>query len=157
MDRYADYLNEEIQMNTNRLTLSIIILSTILMASCAPAATELTGAERDAVLAYSESKTDKLMTAINTEDYSAFTENMDDAMLKAFPEKGFLDLYTQLSGKLGAYQSRSVNDVIAQKGFVSVVYLVKFEKADVVKMRVVFRDTDPYQISGLWFDAPELR
>jgi hypothetical protein len=140
-----------------KIHLLILVVLILLTPSCAPASREITGDERASVLAYSEAKTDNLLAAINDQDLAAFSQDLDAAMIKAFPEKGFQNLYNQLNDKLGSYQSRSVNSVIAQKGFIALIYLAKYEKSDVVKVRVVFRDTEPHQISGLWLDAPELR
>ena len=48
--------------------LAIVILLFSLLAGCSPQASILTGSDRDAVLAFSESKTDNLFAGMNTGD-----------------------------------------------------------------------------------------
>ncbi len=116
--------------------------------------TELTGADKDAVLAYSEAKTDNMMAGMKAGDYTAFSQDFDQAMLTAMPQDAFGKFKQDYDGKLGAYVSRKVNRVMqSQSGkFVAVIYDTVFEKDDNVSMRVVFRADDPHQISGLWFN-----
>ena len=115
--------------------------------------TELTGAEEDAVLTYSEAKTDNLMAGMKSGDYAVFSQDFDQAMLNAMPQDAFGKFKQDYDGKLGGYVSRKVNRVMqSQSGnFVAVIYDAVFEKNDAVTMRVVFRADDPHEISGLWF------
>jgi hypothetical protein len=115
--------------------------------------TTLSGQEKEAVLAYSEAKTDSVMEGMKTGDYAAFSKDFDQDMLNAMPQASFEKLKQDYDGRLGAYVSRQVNKVtLSESGkFVAVVYDAVFEKDKNVSMRVVFRADDPHQVSGLWF------
>ncbi len=133
----------------------LAILLTGLLAACAGSnETELSGADKDAVLAFSEAKTENMMAGMKAGDYAAFSKDFDQAMLTAMSPEAFGKFKQDYDGKLGAYVSRKVNRVMqSQSGkFVAVVYDAVFEKDNNVSMRVVFRADEPHQISGLWFN-----
>jgi len=138
--------------NTIILVFGIILLFFILLAGCAPQAKTLTGADKDEVLAYSEAKTDNLLAGMNANDYAMFSRDFDQQMLDAMTQPEFESLKKDRDAKLGLYLSRKVNSVVKLGGFYSVIYNAKFEKDDAVTLRVVFRDTEPHQVSGLWFN-----
>jgi hypothetical protein len=137
------------------LVLLVVLLFGSLLSACGGAKeTALTGAEKEAVLAFSEAKTDNLMAGMNANDYAAFAKDFDQDMLTAMSQEAFTKLKNDYDGKFGAYVSRTVNQV-TQSGsgkFVAVVYDAVFEKDNAVSMRVVFRADDPHQVSGLWFN-----
>ena len=139
--------------NQNKiLTLFAIVFLSTLLTACAPAGTTLTGADREAVLAYSEAKTDNLLVGMNANDYAAFSKDFDQDMLNGIPQEQFDVLKKDRDEKLGLYVSRQVKNVVQQGDFYVVFYEAKFEKDDAVTMRVVFRIAEPHQVSGLWFD-----
>lgn len=122
-----------------------------LMAACAPAETVVIGEERDAVLAFSEAKTDNLLNGMNANDYAAFSQDFDAEMRNAMPQSGFDALKKDRDETLGLYVSRSVNRVVKDGDFYAVIYDAVFEKDDAVSIRVVFRIAEPHEVSGLWF------
>ena len=138
------------------LILLLAVLFASLLTACGGGTqeTELTGEEKEAVLAYSEAKTENMMAGMKAGDYAAFSRDFEEAMLNAMPQEAFVKFKQDYDGKLGAYVSHKVNRVMqSQSGkFVAVVYDAAFEKDDTVSMRVVFLADDPHQISGLWFD-----
>jgi hypothetical protein len=130
----------------------LVVLVMVLLAGCGARQALLSGEEREAVLAYSEPKTDNLTAGMNANDYAVFSKDFDSQMLEAMDQPRFESFKKDRDGKLGAYVSRQVNSVINQGEFISVIYDTVFEKDDKVVMRVVFRAAEPHQISGLWFD-----
>jgi hypothetical protein len=141
-------------MKTDRkihaLFLVVIIIS--LLASCGSQGKTLNDTEKDAVLAFSEAKTDNLLAGMNANDYAMFSRDFDRQMLNAMSQTQFDSLKKDRDAKLGLYVSRKVNSVVLQDGFYSVIYDAKFEKDDAVSVRVVFRESEPHEISGLWFN-----
>jgi hypothetical protein len=133
------------------LTIVIAFLMALLSA-CAPKEIILTGADQEAVLAYSEAKTDNLLAAINAGDYTAFSKDFDSDMLNAMPESQFMTLKQDRDAKIGKYISRQVASVSQSGDFIIVSYTAKFEKETEVTVRVVFRAAEPNNISGLWFN-----
>jgi hypothetical protein len=132
--------------------LFVIALSIGLLAGCGPSETTLAGVGREAVLAFSEAKTDSLLAGMNANDYAAFSRDFDQAMLKAMTQAQFDTMKKDRDAKLGLYFSRQVNKVVQTGDFYVVFYDAKFEKEAAVTVRVVFRIAEPHEISGLWFN-----
>jgi len=132
------------------MLLAVLLLS--FLAGCGSKETTLTGADRDAVLAYSEAKTDNLLAGMNANDYAVFSKDFDKEMLNAMTQSQFDTLKKDRDAKLGLYVSREVSSVVQIGEFYSVTYSAVFEKEDVVSIRVVFRMAEPHEVSGLWFD-----
>ncbi len=128
------------------------VLLSLLLVGCNSSETELTDADRDAVLAFSEGKTDALLSAMNYNDYAAFSRDFDADMLKAMSQAQFDALKKDRDSKLGLYLSREVSRVALVGEFYALNYAAKFEKDDNVVVRVMFRVAEPHQISGLWFN-----
>jgi len=132
------------------MLLAVLLLS--FLAGCGSKETTLTGADRDAVLAYSEAKTDNLLAGMNANDYAVFSKDFDKEMLNAMTQSQFDTLKKDRDAKLGLYVSREVSSVVQIGEFYSVTYSAVFEKEDVVSIRVVFCMAEPHEVSGLWFD-----
>jgi hypothetical protein len=124
----------------------------ILLPGCGSQETTLTGVDKDAVLAFSEAKTDNLLAGMNANDYVLFSGDFDQAMLNAMSQTQFDALKKDRDAKLGLYVSRQVNSVVQNGDFYAVIYDVQFEKDDAVTVRVVFRVAEPHEVSGLWFN-----
>ena len=134
------------------ILLFLAVSLTGLLAGCNSQGTPLTGENRDAILAFSESKTDNLLAGMNAGDYAMFSADFDGDMLAAMTKEQFDALKKDRDAKLGLYLSRTVNSVLQQDDFYIVIYDAKFEKDEAVIVRVVFRIADPHQVSGLWFN-----
>jgi predicted small secreted protein len=135
---------------------SIVCLLALTLSACSSQKT-LTGADRDAVLAFSEALTENMLAGYNANDYAVFSSGFDQAMLAGIPEASFPDFYASIHGKIGTYQSREVTSVELVGGYYAVIYTAVFEQDNPVTMRVVFTVAAPNQISGLWFDSARLR
>jgi hypothetical protein len=134
--------------------LSLLLAASLLTACGAPKEVPLSGEDKDAVLAFSEDKTDVMMAGMIAGDYTAFSGDFSQEMRAAMSAEAFVKFKQDYDDKFGAYVSRQVNQVNrSQSGkFVAVVYDAVFEKDRNVTMRVVFRADDPHEISGLWFN-----
>lgn len=133
----------------------LLVLTTIcvgMLAACGSKETTLTGADQEAILAFSESKTDNLLAGMNANDYATFSRDFDKDMLAAMTESKFAELKKDRDAKLGQYLSREVQSVVQVGDFYAVNYDAKFEKEDSVTVRVVFRVAEPHEVSGLWFN-----
>jgi len=139
----------------NKKVIYALFLVTFLfsiLTGCKSQGTTLTGADKDAVLAFSEAKTDNLLAGMNANDYAAFSKDFDEDMLKAMSQTGFDTLKKDRDSILGLYLSREVSSVIKDGDYYAVIYKAKFEKVDAVIVRVVFRVAEPNEVSGLWFN-----
>ncbi len=144
------------------LNIVSIILAAAVLSACSlfggDAPKQLTGADKDAVLAYSESIADSLLTGYNDKDYAAFSKDFTDTMKKGITEQSFKDsLLPNVFGKVGKYQSRTVETVTQSPTFVTVIYNAKFENDDPVVIRLSLDLNDPHQVNGLYFDSVKLR
>lgn len=132
----------------------ILLLTAMLvgiLSGCGPKETVLSGEESEAVLAFSEAKTDNLLAGMNASDYAAFSKDFDQDMLNGITEAEFTKLKADRDAKLGLCLSREVASVVQTGDFYAVNYKAKFEKDDAVNVRVVFRLAEPHEVSGLWF------
>ena len=146
-----------IEEKANKMRKTIVLLLGIsfvsFLAACGGSKeTTLSGDEKDAVLAFSEAKTDNLLAGMNANDYAAFSKDFDQDMLNAMTHGEFDKLKTDRDTKLGLYVSRQVSDVRQSGDFIAVIYDAVFEKDDDVIVRVVYRAADPHEVSGLWFN-----
>ncbi len=132
--------------------LLLIVMLVSLLTGCSSQGTVLTGKDKDAVLVFSEDKTDNLLAGMNANDYAAFSKDFDKDMLSAMTKGKFDALKKDRDAKLGLYVSREVNSVVKQGDFYAVIYDAKFEKDNSVTVRVIFRVAAPHEVSGLWFN-----
>jgi hypothetical protein len=139
-------------------SLAMLIAATLVSACTPDPPKTLTGADKDAVLAYSESIADNLLDGYNTADYATFTQDMNDTMKKTLNEDYFKkNIIGSVFSKVGKYQSRSIESVLQTSKYVTVVYTAKFEKDDPVAVRISLDPAGAHQVSGLWFDSANLR
>lgn len=134
-----------------KITLVLIVLAVGVLAGCGSQGTTLKNEDAEAVLAFSEAKTDNLLAGMNAGDYAVFSQDFDPDMLSAMTEAEFNKLKADRDAKLGLYLSREVESVVQIGDFYAVNYNAKFEKDDAVGVRVVFHATEPHEVSGLWF------
>ena len=127
-------------------------LSVSFLMGCGAQEITLTGMDKDAVLAFSETKSDNLLAGLKAGDYAVFSQDFDQDLLKAISQPQFDFLKKDRDAKLDPYISREVNRVLKSGDFYAVIYDAKFEKDAAVTVRVVFRVAEPHKISGLWFN-----
>jgi predicted small secreted protein len=150
-------MKDQKERSMKKTIVVILLLLTLFgLAACGSTKT-IEGAERDQIVSAAEPLADSIVNNLKTGDYAAFSQYFDQAMKDGMTEQGFNDLSTQFNTKLGDYQSRTVNSVQAVDKYNAVLYDMAFTNAPKVSMRLVLTKTDPPQITGLWFDAPELR
>ncbi len=131
--------------------LAIFLAGTL--AACDTPDKKLSGADREAVLAFSEAKTDNLMAGLNAGDYAVFSKDFDKPMQYSMQEGLFLSIKGDLDAHQGKYVSRKVKEVYrTNEDYYTVIYDTSFEQDQNVIMRVVFSAQEPHSISGLWFN-----
>ncbi len=140
-----------------RKVFAILMLFMFLSACSRSAPRTLTGDEREAVLAYSETMTDNLLAGMNAGDYEVFSHDFNEAMLSGVTPAALADMQVQILGKIGLYVSREVQTVQQQGEMITVIYTAEFEQESPVTVRVVFEAAEPHLITGLWFDSAKLR
>lgn len=136
------------------LLLIVFLLSTLSACSNTKAVPEEVQTD---LIAAAEPITDRLLAALAANDYDSFVQDMEPKMKSAMTPEQFDALRQLLDSKAGAYQSRQLNTVQQSGDFYIILYTATFEKSPAVTIRVVLTNTAPYQLTGLWFDSPELR
>ena len=149
-------------MKHNRLfivSILAVLLAGLVLTACAagPKVEAVEGADREAVLAYSEAMTDNLLAGMNAGDYAAFSRDFTADMKKAMPESSLAGIKTSITDKIGAYVSREVDRVEKTGEFYRVLYKGKFEQDDAVQMLLTFTMSEPHQVAGLFFTSDKLK
>jgi len=145
--------------------LKLVLISAVMLisAGCALVKAPLTSPdvlqtpERDTVLVYAQPASENILAGLNVRDYAQFSRDFSDQMKIGMDDTSFKDLLTMLDSKVGTFVSSDLVTVLQDENFTTVVYRLTYSKDNEVAMRVVFDNAEPHQISGLWFDSPELR
>jgi hypothetical protein len=116
----------------------------------------LSGTEKDAVLAYSETATDNLFTGLAANDYAVFSSDFDTDMQAEIPATNFAAWKQDLDANLGKYLSRRVDRVTRSDEFHVVTYNVKIEQEEPVTVTVAFHAAQPPSIGFLAFDSGKM-
>ena len=136
------------------LRITSILIVALMIAGCSKstpeAISDVNVALDPTILAFASPMAENLLTALSNDDIQAFRVNYDEAMMKATTEDAFQSLRTQLESQLGAYQSITPNQIQTGGGYINVFFTVNFEKGPLT-MQLVLTETEPHQISGLWF------
>ena len=128
---------------------SLLIALSILATGCAaPKPAALTDEEVTAIAA-------NLLTAIDANDYAAFSRDFSPDMLAAFSETQFTQTRDMLQSASGKYVSAGKVSLSNNQGYAVYRIICTYEKEKVV-VTVVFK-VDGKQVEGLFFDSPNLR
>lgn len=134
------------------LPILLIFLAVVLAGCSTGAAVDVspTPTPDPAVLTATQPFGENIINAIANDDYDAFIRDMDETMVGSFDETTFEDLRSQLDSSLGAYQSNEFQTTVLDDGYYIAYYTLHFVNGDCA-MRVVLTTTEPYKVSGLWF------
>jgi hypothetical protein len=116
----------------------ILVLSGLARLTGCGQAKVLSGADRAAVLAFSEAATDNLFAGLAANDYDVFSRDLDANIQARVPAIDFAVWKQELDQNLGNYLSRTVDRVTQSDEFSIVVYQAKFEKAEQVTVTMGF-------------------
>jgi hypothetical protein len=136
-----------------RLANLLLVLALVaLLAACVPAS----GGVDEAISQRAEEIAGRLVAAIDAGDLTAFHADMSEQMSAAFDQKAFEDLSALFQTRLGAYKSMKMTSISLSEQYYVALFEMEYEKSPAVVMRLVLEPNEPYKLSGLWFDAPEL-
>jgi hypothetical protein len=93
---------------------------------------------------------ENLIAGLDKQNYTLFTRDFDEKMLKALPSTAMVELRKLLWNQNGNYLSLEINKVFEEKGYIITIYSLVFEKGN-LDMQLVFTPNPPFNISGLWF------
>ena len=142
----------------NRKILRLLVAAAVLLlalTACLPGK-GITDADQEAVLAYVEPITDRVLDGIESGDFALFSQDFNDQMLEVSTEESFQQLRDLLSTNVGTYQSREVSSVRDVDGTLLVIYTAVYSKAKQVVIQISVTGSEPHQVAGLYFTSPEL-
>jgi hypothetical protein len=116
----------------------------------------VTGSELDTVLAFSEPIAENLFVGYAADDYAVFSRDFDPDMQETISADLFAGWKLNLDNKLGNYLSHQFEQVTQSDEYYVVIYKVKFEKDEQVKVGIVFHAVEPHSINHVWIDSKQL-
>jgi len=124
-------------MNTKIKMLGVtgLLIVLILSFGCAPKV------DVEEARSYGDPMTENLLVAINENDYTKFSKDLDNAMKTALPESAFSDFISQINGRVGNYVigSKEFREAYMTEQYINIVYKTQFtEESEEVTVRVVF-------------------
>jgi len=136
--------------------MSVLVCCILLSSGCIKQPLE--GEERERWVTIATPMAENTLESIKNNDYQGFIKDYSQEMIDATPPEAFADLKELLDSKIGTYISFEPERVIEEDGFVSVFFIVKFEKEEKVTMQLVYKkDDETHKLQGLWFNSPKLR
>ena len=140
----------------NETSAPLLIVLSLLLAGCA-GGTKTDKAGND-IATYANPLADNLINGLELGDYAAFSKDFDEAMLKGIPESSFQDILDLFTTKVGTCANYDLTQTGVTGGFPYAIYTLKCEKsARGVQVKMVITAEAPYKVTGLWFDAAEMR
>jgi len=144
-------------MRIVRANLLLVIIG-ILLTACAPAVATLAPAEQDAFAREIDPIVEETLTGLSNDDYEQHARYFDDEMRdRVDPIVTFPQVYDEIIGTVGAYQSHRLMSVEEQNLYRIATYDVSFTNDPHVTAQFIFWESDEtHQITGLWFDSEML-
>jgi len=141
----------------NRLFLLTTLIMLLFLSACGGAGiktTPLSGNEASQVQALADPMADNILTSLVKDDFTLYTKNFDDVMLKVSTQSSFDSMVSGLNKQFGAYQSRMPGKtyLIEQSGqkYYMVIYPLKWEKGSLA-LQLSLHYEAPHKIAGLYF------
>ncbi len=141
----------------------VLLLAGILLSGCnlfslgGGNTVTLEGEQREQALSYAQPIAEGVLEGILNSDYETFSRDFDSTMKNGMDRTAFQNLLDTFTSKIGQYQSHEVLSVLQDEKYSIVIFRLVYSQDDQVTMRVVLDRNEPHQVTGLWFDSPELR
>jgi len=123
--------------------LAVFLLSIPLLSGCGKTAQ------------WADPMVENVLVSINNEDYSSFTKDFGDDLIKEIPEDKFPEIIGFVKGDFGKYigGSKKMFSVNITNNETTAEYNGKFENKDTVQFKFVFEKTnDQTKITGFAFE-----
>jgi hypothetical protein len=145
-------------MRTVRISL-LVTASVFILAACSPAVNTLDLAARHTFAQEIDPIVEETLAGLSNDDYEQHTRYFDDEMRdRVDPVVTFPQVYEEIIGKVGAYQSHRLVSIEEQNLYRIATYDVTFANDPHVTAQFIFWESDDsHQITGLWFDSEMLR
>lgn len=139
-------------MKKTLLILLVVVFAGLALSAC-QGKKPLSEADAAAFGEQIDGMVEETLVGLSEKDYSRHSQYFDEEMLDHVDEVSFPLVYDEVIGVLGAYQSRTLSAVFDQGRYRIAVYDAQFENDPAATVRIVFYQSNPEQITGLWFDS----
>jgi hypothetical protein len=129
------------------------ILALIVLLVAMPAGAAFIGTDDGQVKAVATPILDNLLAGFNQGNYAQYSQNFDDTLREAIPEKKFQQVREELLKKMGAFKSKNYLGFLNQKAFTVVLWKGAFAgtRDDILIKLVLSKRQDKVVVVGLWF------
>jgi len=134
----------------------LLTLSLLLLTACSPgSATDTAGND---IATYADPLADHVISGIINRDYATFSQDFDSAMQSGIPESSFQEILTLFDTRVGKCSTYDLTQTGMTEEFPYAMYTLQCENSKKgVFIRIVITPDEPHQVTGLWFDAAEMR
>ena len=127
----------------------LVILLTILGGAVACKSSSPSTIDESTVLSYADPATEMTLQGLSENNLAKYTQYGNPEFKAAVTQEILDKAANQISGQLGAYESKEFLRIEEQDGYIFVHYKAKYEKGE-VGIRMVF-DKD-HLVAGQWFE-----
>ncbi len=142
-----------------RMLAALAVLAALVVSGCAVTNTPMqaTEAVRNEVLSYSNPIADRMLTAINSGDYAAFSADFSQDVRNTINIDEFGSLASSLRASIGRYVSRdSGADVMEVGEYYRVTYTTQFTDDSPVSFVLSFKKGGSHLVEGVLFTSKKL-
>jgi PBP1b-binding outer membrane lipoprotein LpoB len=93
---------------------------------------------------------ENIIIGLAKQDYALFSKDFDQKMIDAIPTTAMAEVHKLLWNQFGEYQTIQTKKFFEEKDYYVGLFNLIFEKGD-IDMQVIFSQSEPYKVSGLWF------
>jgi hypothetical protein len=130
--------------------LAIMMLA---LALALPAGADFVGQADKEVQAAADPILDNLLAGFNEGNYQKYSQDFDATLKESLPEARFKQVRSEITNKLGHYQSRRYLGFLNQNKFTAVLWKGKFSQSasDVLIKLILSKRADKVVVVGLFF------
>ena len=129
-----------------------MVAAALLLAAAAAWAAPV-GTDDRQVKAVAEPILNNLLAAFKDGNYAQYSQDFDEAMREAIPEKKFQQVRDDLTEKLGKFKSKKYLGFLNQQPHTIVLWKAAFDgtQNDILIKLVLSKRQDKVAVAGLWF------
>ena len=110
----------------------------------------LEGSQKESALKTSNPLVDNILAGYNANDYGTFSRDFSEKMKNKLNKAVFAQTHAEISGKIGQYKSKKVDDVKKKGPYTIVLYKADFENekdaARSVDLRLIHLGKEPINV-----------
>ncbi len=142
-----------------RMLLPMAVLAAVAVSGCAVinTPTQATEAVKNEVLSYANPIADRMLAAINSGNYAAFSADFSQDVRNKINMDAFVSLVSSLRASIGRYVSRDSGAEVMEVGeYYSVTYTTQFTDDSPVSFMLSFKKGGSRLVEGVFFTSKRL-